>query len=90
MESVYILEPGSYIRKEGNSLKVMKNKELIDQIPAEGLKKLILVGYISLFGSVLDFLIKKWVETVFLTPTGRFRARLMLDEHRAHSHFPGL
>jgi len=36
----------------------------------------------SLSGGVLDFLIRKRVETVFMTPTGRFRARLALDEHR--------
>jgi CRISPR-associated protein Cas1 len=41
-----------------------------------------LVGWISLSGAVLDFLIRRRVETVFVTPTGRFRARLLLDEHR--------
>lgn len=82
MDTIYILEPGSYIRREGSSLKVFKDSRVIDQIPVDGLKKLMLVGYISLSGGVLDFLIKQRVETVFVTPTGRFRARLVLDEHR--------
>jgi CRISPR-associated protein Cas1 len=82
MESVYVLEPGAYLRREGMTLKVVKGGKVIDQIPAEGLKRLMLVGYISLSGGVLDFLIKNRTETVFITPTGRFRARLAIDEHR--------
>ena len=80
MEAVYVLEPGSYIRREGMSLKVVKDGKVLEQIPADGLKRLMLVGYVSLTGSVLDFLIRNRVETVFMTPTGRFRARLTLDE----------
>jgi CRISPR-associated protein Cas1 len=30
----------------------------------------------------MDYLIRNRVETVFITPTGRFRARLMIDEHK--------
>lgn len=82
MESIYVLEPGSYIKKEGAALKIVKDKVVIDKIPAGGLKKLMLVGYVSLSGPVLDFLIKKRVETVFISPTGRFKARLMIDEHK--------
>ncbi len=81
-EALYVLEPGSYLRREGNALKVVKDKAQVQHIPAEGLKRLTLVGYISLSGRVLDFLIQKRIETVFMTPTGRFRARLALDEHR--------
>jgi CRISP-associated protein Cas1 len=81
MEAVYVLEPGSYIRREGTSLKVVKGGKVLEQIPADGLKRLMLVGYVSLTGGVLDFLIRNRVETVFMTPTGRFRARLSLDEH---------
>lgn len=82
MESAYIIEPGAYIRRQGESLRIYKSKELIREIPAAGLKRLILSGYLSLSGPVLDFLIKNRIETVFITPTGRFRARLTLDEHR--------
>jgi len=82
METVYVLEPGAYLRREGMTLKVIKEGKVMDQIPAEGLRRLMLVGYVSLSGGVLDFLIKNRTETVFITPTGRFRARLAIDEHR--------
>jgi CRISPR-associated protein Cas1 len=82
MESVYVLEPGSYLRREGLALKVVKDGETVESIPADGLKRLMLVGRVSLSGAVLDFLIQNRVETVFMTPTGRFRARLVPDEHK--------
>ncbi|MEW6673469.1 MAG: CRISPR-associated endonuclease Cas1 [Thermodesulfobacteriota bacterium] len=82
MDTVYVLEPGSYLRRDGTLLKVVKDGNTIDEIPADGLKRLILVGYVSLSGGVLDFLIGQRIETVFITPTGRYRARLAIDEHR--------
>lgn len=82
MESIYVMEPGCYIRREGGALNVVKEGSIIDRIPAEGLKRLTLVGNVNLTGAVLDFLIRQRVETVFMTPTGRFRARLGIDDHR--------
>lgn len=81
MEALYVLEPGSYIRKDGEALKIVKEGATVADVPARGLKRLTLVGYVSLSGAVLDFLIHHRIETVFMTPNGRFRARLMLDEH---------
>ena len=80
MDSLYILEQGSYIRKDGNCLKIMRHNTVLDTIPASGLRQLTLAGRASLSGPVLDFLIKNRIDTVFLTPGGRFRARLLLDE----------
>ncbi len=80
MDSLYILEPGSFLRKDGDCLKIMKNSTVLATIPASGLQQLTLAGRTSLSGPVLDFLIKNKIDTVFLTPGGRFRARLLLDE----------
>lgn len=82
MESIYVIEPGVYLRRDGECLRIFKGTESIGEIPLKNLKKLTLIGYVSLSGGVLDFLIQNRIETVFMTPTGRFRARLALDEHR--------
>lgn len=82
MEAVYILESGAYIRKDGKTLKIFKDRSVLEEIPADGLKRLMLVGYVSLSSGVLDYLIQNRIETVFVTPTGRFRARIAIDEHR--------
>jgi CRISPR-associated protein Cas1 len=82
MESLYVIEQGAYLKKDGNALKIMKQQSVLETIPVQGLQKLLLSGYVSLTGSVMNFLIKNRIETVFVTPTGKFRARLMIDEHK--------
>ncbi|HOI94978.1 MAG TPA: CRISPR-associated endonuclease Cas1 [Syntrophobacter fumaroxidans] len=82
MERTYILEQGAYLRKAGNHLVVTKNREIIAEIPLEGLSQLTLVGFSSLSGAVLEVLIRHRIETVLLSPRGQFRARLMVDEHK--------
>ena len=80
MDSLYVVEQGCYLRKDGESLKIMKGRKVIQTIPASGLRRLVIAGWSSLTGAVLDFLIRNQVDTVFMTPTGRFRARLLLDD----------
>ncbi len=79
MEAIYILEPGTYLRLSGETLRIMREKEVVKEIPVAGLERLTLLGRATMSGAVLDFLIEKGVDTVFLTQTGRFRARLLLD-----------
>lgn len=82
MQRVYVLEPGAYLRKTGETLTLFRDGRPAGEIPLQGLQHLTLIGYTSLSGSVLDVLIKKRVETVLLSPTGHFRCRLMVDEHK--------
>lgn len=80
MDSLYIIEPGCYLRKEGDCLKIMRDRSVVETIPANGLEQLTLAGRTSLSGAVLDFLVRHKVDTVFMTPGGRFKARLLLDD----------
>jgi CRISPR-associated protein Cas1 len=80
MQSLYVLESGSYLRKEGETLVIVKDNQRVDTIPAAGLQQLTLAGRASISGAVLDFLIKHGIDTVFMTMDGRFRARLLLDD----------
>ncbi len=82
MQRVYILDQGSYLRKSGPNLALYKDRKLVEEIPGSGLEQLVLMGYTSLSGGVIDFLIRNRVETVFLSPSGGFRGRLNIDEHK--------
>ncbi|WP_045213940.1 CRISPR-associated endonuclease Cas1 [Desulfonatronovibrio magnus] len=82
MRRVYVLEPGSYLRKSGPNLALFKDRKLVDEIPGANLEQLVLMGYTSLTGGVMDFLIRNRVETVFLSPRGAFRGRLNIDDHK--------
>ena len=78
-ESVYVLETGAWLKKDGGSLQVVKGNTVIDRIPGHGLKRLVLMGRVSMTSGVVDFLMENQVETVFASSSGRFRARLGVD-----------
>ena len=80
MQTLYIIQPGNYLRKDGDSLSIMQGKQVIESIPAKGLRQLTLAGRASISGAVLDFLINNGIDTVFMSMDGRFRARLLLDD----------
>lgn len=82
-DTVYVLETGSWLKKDGGSLSVLKGGTVIDRIPGHGLKRLVLMGRVSMTSGVVDFLMENKVETVFASASGRFRARLGVD---ADSH----
>lgn len=82
MERVYVLEPGTFLKKDGTNLAVTCKGKVIDRVAFDGLKQLTLIGYTSLSGAVLRALVRNRVETVLLTPTGRFEGRLCLAEHK--------
>jgi len=82
MQRAYILEPGAYLRKTGETLTIFREGKASGEIPLRGLRHLTLMGCNSLSGAVLDMLIRNRVETVLLSVTGRYRARLMVDEHK--------
>jgi len=81
MDRYYVLEPGTYVRKSGENLLIMKGREVRGSIPLAGLDQLVLVGA-SMSGAVLSELARRRVETVLLSPWGRFRGRLIVDEHK--------
>lgn len=82
MQRAYILEPGAYLRKTGENLTIFRDGKASGEIPLQGLRNLTLMGCNTLSGAVLDTLIRHRVETVLLSPSGRYRARLMVDEHK--------
>jgi CRISPR-associated protein Cas1 len=82
MERVYILEQGSYLRKDGEHLNLIKNNRIVEEISLANLKRLTLIGYTSLSGAVLDALFKYRIETVLLDLRGRFKGKICVDEHK--------
>lgn len=78
-EVLYVLSSGSWLKREGEALLVMREGRVQDRIPLGGLKRLVLLGRSSLSSGLLDFLVKRGIDTVFATPDGRFRAVILGD-----------
>ncbi|MDD4650260.1 MAG: CRISPR-associated endonuclease Cas1, partial [Desulfoplanes sp.] len=81
MQRVSILEPGTYLRKSGPNIALMRGKKIAEEFALEGLQQLTLIGYTSLSGAVIRELIRHRMETVLLNGRGRFEGRISIDEH---------
>lgn len=82
MQRIYVLESGTYLKKSGENLALVKDGKTLEEVAIQGLSQLILVGYTSISGAVLRVLMEHRVETVLLSPRGRFEGRLSVDEHK--------
>jgi len=82
MKRVYVLTPGTYLRKRGDNLCLIQEGKVVDEVGFHNLTQLILIGYISLSGAVLNSLVVHRVETVLLDGKGRFKGRLCVEEHK--------
>jgi len=77
METVYVVEQGTQLHKDGNRLLVRKGDRVIDEVKTADLEQIILLGNVIITPPVMDHLIQDRVDTVFLSISGRFRGRLL-------------
>lgn len=77
METVYVVEQGTQLHKDGNRLIVRKGERFVDEIKTADLEQIILLGNVIITPPVMDHLIQERVDTVFLSLSGRFRGRLL-------------
>lgn len=76
MTTVYLTEQGTVLRKTSRRLVVTKGKEVIKEIPAFKIERILIFGNIQITTQTLSFLLDSGIETSFLSSNGRFRGRL--------------
>lgn len=76
MAIFYAVEQGLFLHKEGERLIAKKDKKIIKFLHFHDLEQVILIGRINLTPSVIFELLKRDIDTVFLTYTGRYLGRL--------------
>lgn len=98
MRSLYVVERGATVRRQGGLLQVYARAEKRAEVVARELERLVLVGNVTLTPAAMDLVVHHGIDTVFLTHHGRFRARLdhgtspnvtlRLAQHRALTASP--
>lgn len=76
MKTVYIVEPGAVIRREGERLRVFAAKEARGDVLLHDLGQLVVVGNIVLTPSAMQALLERGVDTVLLGHAGQYRGRI--------------
>ena len=77
MASVYVKEQGAVVRRNGERLRVTKQREELTTIPLANLDQLALIGNIQLTTPAASLLLERGVDVVFLSKYGKFRGRLL-------------
>lgn len=76
MTVAYVTEQQASVTKEGERLLIKKDKTVLHTLHAFKLEQVVLFGNIFLTPSATGFLLKRGIDTVFMSRDGRYKGRL--------------
>jgi len=93
--TLYILEQGAVLRKQGERLTVEKEGQVLVDVPLASVARVVIEGYVQVSTQAICLLLERGIATVFLGTDGRFRgsleplrsvnAPLRLSQYKAHT-----
>lgn len=84
MSNLYVTEQGARIEKEYDRIVVMKNREILADVPVLKISEVVLVGNIGITTPALQMLLKRDKGLVLLDRYGGFLGRLV-DDHTSNT-----
>lgn len=83
MSTLYITEPGSMVRKDGEQLKVTTPKEgTLLKMPLANLEQLVVMGNVTVTAAVVRTLLERGVGITYLSGSGKLLGRLQPPESK--------
>jgi CRISPR-associated protein Cas1 len=82
MGTLYVKDQGAVIHRRGERLVVMKENEVLEDIPILHVEQVVVLGNIQLTTPAVALLMSKEVDLVFLSTRGRYRGRLVTTGSR--------
>lgn len=76
MTILYLTEPGSYLEKRGNRLRVRKTEQTLKEIGLEKLEGIVLIGRTHVTTPLMTELLEREIPLTWLSETGKFFGRL--------------
>lgn len=83
MSTLYITTQGATVQKRSGQFVVLKNKDILQNVPETHIRQIVLAGNVNLTTPTISFCLEKHIEVVFLSQGGRFRGRLNGDASRS-------
>jgi len=77
MATLYLTEQGSKLVKDHRRLVVEKDGEVLFEVPAFKVDRVLIFGNVALTTPAISFLLESGIDTTFLTIHGRLKGRLM-------------
>jgi CRISPR-associated protein Cas1 len=82
MTALYLVEQGATVRKDGETLVVVREGETLARVPLLRVEQVVVFGNVQLTTPVLVALLQRGIDTVLLSVEGRYRGRLVGPESR--------
>ena len=76
MNTLYVTTPDSYLAKDGENIIIRLEEETIFRVPSHNLEAIVYFGYPGASPAVLGLCAERGITVSFLTPAGRFLARV--------------
>jgi CRISPR-associated protein Cas1 len=76
LNTLYVTTPDAYLLKDGENIVVKQNEEIIFRVPIHNIENIVCFGYIGASPSAMHLCCENGVGLVFLTPNGKFLARV--------------
>jgi CRISPR-associated protein Cas1 len=74
--TMYLLEQGAVLRKQGERLVAEKDGKAILEAPLASIERVVIEGYVQITTQTLCLLLERGVPTIFLGTDGRFKGSL--------------
>lgn len=76
LNTLYVTTPDSYLARDGENILIRLEEETIFRVPSHNLEAIVYFGYPGASPSVLGLCAEKGITVSFLTPNGKFLARV--------------
>ncbi len=82
MAVLYLVEQGTVLRREGETLVVTREGVPLTRVPLLRLEQVVIYGNVQVTTPALEALLQRGIDTVFLTVEGRYYGRLVAPASR--------
>lgn len=82
MAVLYLIEQGATLRKEAETFLIVREKEILQKIPASKVEQVVIFGNVNLTTPVIHYLLEQGIDCVFCSSTGKYHGRLLSTESK--------
>ncbi len=76
LNTLYVTSPDSYLARDGENILIRIEEETVFRVPVHNIEAIVYFGYPGASPALLGFCAERGVTVSFLTPYGRFLARM--------------
>lgn len=81
LNTLYITTPESYLSLEGETVLIRRDEETVARLPLHNFEAIVTFGYTGASPALMGACAKRNISLCFLTPSGRFLARIVGESH---------